>query len=244
MAASPLDQYLAPGALWKFLGERKGEPFRPFPAQAEALSLIRTPWPGMKPDGGPYPTIFGVCCGRRFGKTTLAEKILWQGLIAPDDAFGPPTVRLTADTEEHGHKVWDRFTYHLMNTDLKALLREWNKDRNLVTLLNGATAQLISANNPAALSGDAVTLWVVDESQELTYEAWNNLYPSTADRDGVIVLVGVAENDGPFREICWKGASEDHPDYMRLSYPTAANPFVPRRRIELAASEMDPSRFK
>lgn len=235
---------LAPTNLWRFLGPTKDRPFVPFPAQAEALTTIKVPWPGDRKDGTPYPRIFGVNCGRRFGKTTLAEKVLWQGLIAPDDFFGPPTVRVTADTEEHGRKIWDKFIWHLLNTDLKELLESYSRERELVTLVNGATAQLLSANNPNTLSGDGVSLYLVDEAQFLTRAAWENLFPTVAERDGVIVLFGVSEGDGPFREVCYKGdRASEYPEYLRLKYPTWANPYVSKSALELAKREYTPVRF-
>src|SRR5438105_11846158 len=130
--------FQAPANLWQYLGERSGQPFVPFTAQAEVFQIVRIPWPGMipwqehpkyrglpaLPELGPeypverrksgiyvpYPQIFAENMGRRFGKTTLGEKLLWQGLFAPEDRFGPPVVRMTADTEEHARKIWDRLT--------------------------------------------------------------------------------------------------------------------------------------
>lgn len=250
MAAAPAKsaapaQPTVPVNLWRLLGERKGQPFVPFPAQLEALQTIRVPWPGYQPDGRPYPSVFGINCGRRFGKTTLAEKILWAGLTAPDDEFGPPVVRVTADTEEHGRKVWDKFIWHLENTPLQGLLKSHSRERDLVTLLSGANAQLISANNPQALAGDGVTLWIVDEAQYLSQAAWDNLFPSVSERNGVIVMFGVSEGEGPFREVCYKGDHrEKYPEFLRLSYPSAANPYVSRRMIDLASRTLSEAKFR
>ena len=241
-ATSPIG--MAPTHLWRFLGPTKDRPFVPFPAQAEALTTIKVPWPGEKKDGTPYPRIFGVNCGRRFGKTTLAEKVLWQGLLAADDFFGPPNVRVTADTEEHGRKIWDRFIWHLLNTELRQLLDSYSRERNLVTLVNGATAQLLSANNPNTLSGDGVSLYLIDEAQFLTREAWENLFPTCGERNGVIVMFGVSEGDGPFREVCYKGdRPQEYPEYLRLKYPTWANPYFSQSALELARREYTPVRF-
>lgn len=233
-----------PTGHFKFLGVKKGEPFKPFEAQWEILNSVRIPWPGIGEDEEPYPLIWGINCGRRFSKSTIGEILLWNGLIAPDDMFGPPTVKLTADTEEHAQKIWRRFLFHLENTDLNALLENNDREHNLVTLKSGATAQLLSANNPATLSGDGVTLWIIDEAQFITQAAFDNLMPSTAERQGIIVMFGVSEGEGPFREVCFKGDSDDYPEYKRLAYPTAANPFVPKWFIEFHRRTMSPSKFK
>jgi hypothetical protein len=113
-----------------------------------------------------------------------------------------------------------------------------------VTFHNDATIQLISANNPAALAGDGVTLWLIDEAQYLSQAAWDNLFPSTAERNGVIVAFGVSEGEGPFRDICLRGDDKNYPEYKRLAYPTAANPFVPKWRIDFAQRTLLPHKFK
>lgn len=233
-----------PTGLWPFIGIKKGEPFKPFDAQWEILQSIRIPWPGLTQTGEPYPLIWGVNCGRRFSKTTTGEVLMWEGIIAPDDQFGPPAVRLTADTDEHAQKIWRRFVWHCENTKLRALVESHTKEYNLITFKTGATAQMLSAHNPQALSGDGVTLWVVDEAQFLIQAAWDNLLPSTAERSGIVVLLGVSEGEGPFREICFKGDSTDYPEFKRLCYPTAANPYVPRWVIEFHRRTMAPHKFK
>jgi hypothetical protein len=231
-------------ALWEFLGERKGEPFVPFAAQVDVFNQIHIPWPGFRPDGTPYPTIYALNCGRRFSKTTIMEKLLWDGLTMEDDIFGPPVVRLTADTEEHAYKVWDRFILHAQNTLLEGLVANYSKERHLLTLKTGAEAQMLSANNPRSLSGDGVSLWLVDEAQELTLEAYENLYPSTAERDGIIIMAGVSEGEGPFKEISYRGDHPaDNPEYLTIRKTTFDNPFVPRRRIELAKRTLSPEKF-
>jgi hypothetical protein len=237
--AAPEATVLAPGNLWQHLGERPHHPFTPFAAQLDVFSKVHIPWPG---EG--HPRVYTLRCGRRFSKTTTLEKLLWQGMLAPDDFFGPPTVRVTADTEEHAHKVWDRFIRHLTTTPLKALLDEYKRDRELVTFINGANAQLLSSNNPNALAGDGVTLWIVDEAQYWTQEAFDNAFPSMSERNGVMVMAGVCEGSGPFRSASfWGMPGQDH-EFRDLSYPTSANPFVPKAFIEFARRKLSPNRFK
>ena len=231
------------GKLWQYLGPF-GKPFRPFPAQYECLQHIVFPWPGVNASGQPSPLIWCINCGRRFGKTTLARVLTWHALLAPDDHIGPPTVRITADTEEHAYKIWDSVVWAAMNTPLKALVSDYSKSRELLTLKTGATAQMLSANNPNTLSGDGVTAWIIDESQFISQEAWNNLFPSISDRNGQIVAFGVAEGEGPYREMNFRGDDPAYPEYHRFEYPTSANPFVAQWAIDLAERTLPPIKFK
>jgi hypothetical protein len=226
-----------PSRLWQFLGPNNSV-FTPNPPQLDMLTRIRTPWPGYYQNKSglsvPYPQIFPCCWGRRAGKTTGGHVLIWHGLTAPDDQFGPPTVRVTADTEEHAYKLWDRFTRTATNTPLKALVDSYSKDRELLYLKTGATAQMLSANNPNALSGDGVTLWVVDESQFIADAAWKNMLPSISDRNGVVAAFGVAQGNTYFRVMNRMGDDPDYPEYKRLSYPTSANPLISKHALELA----------
>lgn len=232
-------------SIWKYLGPvGTNRPFVPFPRQHWMLDQIKIPWPGVPEVGDPWPSVFAEVCGRRFGKTTMGEKVLWHAATAPEDFFGPPVVRMTADTEEHAKKIWRMFIWHLQNTPLKALLDTYTKDEERVVLKTGAEIMMLSAKLPSQLSGDGVTTWVIDEAQDLVQAAWDNLYPSTTERDGIIVMLGVAENDGPFKEASFKGDDPNIPEYAHHSYPTSENPYVPARRIEERSRLMTPWKFK
>lgn len=220
---------------WKFLGRKRGEPFVPFDAEAEMIQAVQLPWPGVNNrTKRPYPRTFTERCGRRFGKTTSLEKILWAGAMAPEDKQGPPFVGVTADTEEHGMKVWRPFIDHLENTDLAGLKRDYSREYMRVELINGAVIQLFSAHNPNTLSGEGVTLWVIDEAQFLSGEAFDNLFPSVSDRSGVIVAAGVAQGEGPFKALSFQGQDPGVPEVKDMRFPTAANPYIDPWEIEYA----------
>jgi hypothetical protein len=74
---------------------------------------------------------------------------------------------------------------------------------------------MLSGQNPQALSGDSVTLWIIDEAQFFSQAAWNNLLPSILARNGVIVLMGVAQGNGPFKETSWRGELDNRHQYPR-----------------------------
>lgn len=240
---------LAPTKLWELIGRHPGKPWVPHDGQAEILSVLKTPWP-TEPmsDGLPYPSIISANCGRQFGKTEIGPAALWQGLTAPDDNVGPPQVRLTADTEEHTNKVWDRFIWTVENTEFgRSMTKSYEKDRSLVTLHTGATAQRIPGWNPQALSGDSVTLWVVDEAQFFSWAAWTNMLPSIIARNGVILMLGVAQGDGPYREMSRRGELENrqqYPRYLTLRYSSYDNPFAKKEAIDLMAAELSPVDYR
>jgi hypothetical protein len=158
--------------------------------------------------------------------------------------MGPPFVGITADTEEHGLKVWRPLIHHLQNTELSALLADYSREYMRVELLSGAVVQLFSAHNPAALSGEGVSVWVVDEAQFFTQEAYENMLPSVADRHGIIVMAGTAEGEGPFREVCYKGHNADFPEYFAMQMPSLANPYIDPYEIEILKRGQHPTKAK
>jgi len=234
----------APVKLWQHLGTvGTRQPFIPTPAELETWNRIRIPWPGLDRNGKPYPEIWGLNFGRRAGKTTMLEKFLWAGLLQQPDWAGPPVVKVTADTEEHAMLVWRPFIWHLENTPLVALKVSYDKEYHLVTIANGATVQLISAHNPQAMAGSGVTLWIVDEAQYFTLDAWANMFPSVSDRNGIILMAGVSEGEGPFKEVCLKGDDDDYPLYGRVHFPSTANPFLTKHALEAARAELGEKKF-
>lgn len=242
----PAPTMLAPTALWARIGPKE-RPWRPHPAQVEMLSVVKTPWPGVMQDGKPYPSIISINAGRQVGKTEAGVALMWQGLLAPDDNVGPPQVRLTADTEEHAQKIWGRFIHSVENGVLgQALLESHSRDRHLVRLKNGATAQMLSGKNPQALSGDSVSLWVVDEAQFFSQAAYANMLPSILARNGVIVFLGVAQGNGPFKETSWRGEPDNrhlYPRYLTLRYSSFDNPFVKPEAVALMAETLTPDEY-
>jgi hypothetical protein len=237
---------MAPTEMWKQMSTRAA-PWRPSPWQTEFLGVVKTPWPGLMEDGQPYPSIFAGNIGRQGGKTELGPALIWQGLLAADDDVGPPQVRLTADTEEHAQKIWDRFIYTVENSKLgQTFVKSHSKERHLVTLHTGATAQFLSGQNPQALSGDSVTLWIIDEAQFFSQAAYTNLLPSILARNGVIVMLGVAQGNGPYKEVSWRGELENRaqfPRYLTLRYSSYDNPFVKKEAVDLMAETLTPEDY-
>lgn len=245
-SAEPTASVLAPTEMWRLMATRD-KVWKPTPWQTEALGVIKVPWPGLMEDGRPYPSIIDLNVGRQAGKTELMPPLIWQGLLSPDDAVGPPQVRVTADTEEHAFKGWDRFIHTVENSKLgQTFVKSYSRDRHLVTLHTGATAQMVPGYNPQALSGDSVSLWVVDEAQFFSEASYKNLLPSIIARNGVIVMMGVAQGNGPFKETSWRGEIENRaqfPRYLTLRYSSYDNPYAQKEAVDLMAETLSPEDY-
>lgn len=239
---------MAPDVLWGLLGPTPEIPYEPFEAEKVIHSVCQFPRPLKQPDGSPYPKYIALNTGRQFGKTTVAVALASEALLTVWNDGKPPVVRVTADTEEHARKIWDKFTEIWQNRpELWALVKEYKKDREKITLWNGAEIQMISANNPQAMAGDTVTTWIIDEAQYFSQEAWVNMLPSVTVRRGYIIMFGVSQGDGPFREVCWRGLKEnreEYPLYFRLRFTSYDNPYQDRAEIDANKAEMTDEEFQ
>lgn len=233
---------MAPDMLWKILG------YEPFDAQKSIHKVIQFPRPKVTTSGRRYPKYISNNTGRQFGKTTVAVALASEAVITPWGDGKPPVVKVTADTEGHARKVWDKFVEIWTTTpELSALIKSYRKEDELITLHTNATIQMISANNPQAMAGDTVTTWIIDEAQYFSLEAWVNLLPSTTVRGGYVIMFGVSQGDGPFREACWRGLREnreDYPLYFRMKFTSYDNPYQDREEIDANKQDITDDEFR
>lgn len=222
-----------PAGLWQILN------YAPHSGQADLLQTIKLP----RTDPSD-PFYYIVESARRWGKTTVAEVLIWMALLQEGDRFGPPKVFVGADTYEHANKIWDRFERHLYRTPLRNLLARHDRERELVTLVTEATVQKFSGDRPESLTGDGYTFGIVDEGAFFSDEAMAQLYPAFTDRAGIIVAFGTAENDGTWFDI-WgqRGDDPDYPEYVHKQYPWHSNPLVNPQLIQIARRDMTEEDF-
>jgi hypothetical protein len=245
----PSPTLMAPEVLWALLGPTPEEPYEPFESQKVVHSVIQFPRPrGLQENGRPYPKYISLNTGRQWGKTTNAVAIASEALLTIWNDGKPPVVRVTADTEEHARKIWDKFVELWTNRPaLNKLIKSYSKEREKIILHNGAEIQMVSANNPQAMAGDTVTTWIIDEAQYFSQEAYVNMLPSTTVRGGYIVMYGVSQGDGPFREVCWRGLKEnreEYPLYIRLRFTSYDNPHQDKAEIDAQRAEMTDEEFQ
>lgn len=233
----------APDVLWDLIG------YEPFDSQKLIHRVIQFPRPvGVQANGRLYPKYISANTGRQFGKTTVAVSLATEAVLTTWSDGKPPVVKVTADTEAHARKVWDKFVEVWQTTPaLWKLVKSYRKEDELITLHTGATIQMISANNPQAMAGDTVTTWIIDEAQYFSLEAWVNMLPSTTVRGGYVIMFGVSQGDGPFREACWRGLREnrdDYPLYYRMKFTSYDNPYQNPAEIDANKSDMTDDEFR
>ena len=224
-----------PRLLWTTLG------FIPHDKQKEILQKVNEAL--LKKEGA--ARFIDCPTGRQFGKTKTAVATVWMGLLAPDDDFGPPVVKVIADTFEHGRLIWDQIIGKAFGSDLlRPLVDRYEKEREILWLKNGASAQLLSSDRPQGLTGFTITLAVFDESAFISDDAIEMMMPCLAVRQGVAVAFGTAEGQGWHRTWYLRGQDNNYPDHCSMTYPSTDNPYFPPEELDVQRILLPKRRFE
>lgn len=199
------------------------------------------------------PRFVNCNAGRGAGKTTYIPQLMWEGALTKwNDALVVPHVKLFSDTYEHGKMIWDT-VWDEARTILSPIVYAMDGERNIITLKSsdgsnkpGATMQLLSADNPKAMTGhNKTTLGVSDESQFVKDEAWRQFYPCLNLRRGVMVAFGVCQGKGWYRTNSLRGLSKyDWHEYITMSVPSTSNPNFRKAEELLAQREYSDIEFR
>lgn len=191
------------------------------------------------------PRFMDCPTGRQFGKTKLAAAAAWEGATMPDDAFGPPVVKIVADTYEHGRLIWDQVVGRAFGSPLLSpLVVKFDKEREMLTLKSGATIQLLSSDRPQGLTGFTITLAIFDESAFISDAAIEMMMPCLAVRQGVALALGTAEGAGWHRTWFLKGQDPNYPDNWSATFPSTDNPYFPPEELEVQRIMLPRRRFE
>tara|TARA_Y100001963_G_scaffold154513_1_gene243456 strand:- start:2145 stop:3341 length:1197 start_codon:yes stop_codon:yes gene_type:complete len=169
-----------------------------------------------------------VCCGRRFGKTTLgqilaAEELLRGGRVG----WFAPTYRFSSES------------FRFFDSTLRPAATACNRSEMRIELLTGGVLDVWSLDNPDSGRGRKYSLVIIDEAgivRDLE-DAWNGtIRPTLTDYRGKAWLLGTPKGRGYFFRLFAKGEAGDT-DWKAWRLPTLANPFMPPE--EVAAAKRD-----
>ena len=171
-----------------------------------------------------HPARFKVIdAGRRWGKTRLG-------------------VNECLDVAAQGKRAWwVAPSYKMSEVGWRPLRRigaQVGADISLVnrqvTLANGGTVTIRSADNPDSLRGEGLDLVVMDECGFTKESAWNEaLRPALSDRQGRAIFISTPKGRNWFWRLWTRGQAGD-PEWQSWQFPTAANPYIPESEIEAA----------
>lgn len=181
-----------------------------------------------------------LCCGRRWGKTTLCEELL----LGPDEdnngAISGFPVAYFAPTYKMLMEVWREITGLVY--DITAAKSETEKR---IQLIGGGVIDFWSLEDPDTIRGRKYKRIIVDEAAivaKLQY-AWHKVMrPMLTDMMGDAWFLSTPKGKNNYFYNLFNNA-EKFTDWSSWQMPTSGNPFIENSEIEEARLQVDPLTF-
>lgn len=169
-----------------------------------------------------------ACCGRRFGKSTMAGRDEEPKLFLPNRRVWivGPTYDLA---EKEFRVIWnDIIVGQKMGRD-KRIRRAYNKRVGdmYIEMPWGTRVECRSAQHPENLVGEALDGVIMSEAAKHTEETWKRyIRPSLADHRGSATFPTTPEGLNWIYDMFQLGANPDYPEYESWRFPSWENPVV------------------
>ena len=168
-----------------------------------------------------------LCCGRRFGKTTLGiirliEIALVEGKPV---AWFAPNIRLLGDVWRELHKL-------LKGAIIKSTEQDWR-----IELKNGGSIEMWSLDSSDSGRGRTYALVVIDEAAIVPNleRAWEEtIRPMLADYEGEAWFLSTPKGMNYFKTLFDRGQDPSFKNWASWQMPNSENPFMPSAEIEEA----------
>lgn len=181
------------------------------------------------------PSRFRVlCCGRRWGKTTLAIDQMKGRLAIPNSrvAYIAPTYQQARDI------AWEQLKKDLANAG------NINESRLEIELVNGSKLFLRGWESIETLRGQRFDMIVLDEVAMMRGFAgtWQEVIrPTLTDTRGEALFISTPKGFNHFYDL-FNQESRDK-DYKSFQFKTSDNPHIPPEEIEKSRLEVTEDRF-
>jgi PBSX family phage terminase large subunit len=179
-----------------------------------------------------------LCCGRRFGKTTLAvEEIKGCALYKESRiAYIAPTYQQARD-----------IAWQMLVRELKPIIKKVNESRLELEIVNkdekSSYIFLRGWEAVETLRGQAFDFIVIDEVAMMR-NFWLNweevIRPTLTDRKGQVMFISTPKGFNHFYDLY----NKQDIDFKSFHYSTYDNPFIPKEEIDKAKEELPENRFE
>lgn len=178
-----------------------------------------------------------LCCGRRWGKTTLAVEEI-KGLALSKNA----RIAYIAPTFQQARDI----AWQMLIKELKPITKKVNESRLQIEVLNltGGTSliQLQGWEAIETLRGQFFDFIVIDEvaSMRNFNVYWHEVVrPTLTDRKGHVMFISTPKGFNHFYDLF----NTQDEDYKSFHYTSYDNPFIPKEEIDKAGKEIPEDRF-
>jgi len=181
-----------------------------------------------------------LCCGRRWGKTTLSEDLL----ISPDDenngALNGFPVAYFAPTYKMLMEVWRE-----VNQTLYGVINNKSETEKRIELYGGGVIDFWSLEDPNSIRGRKYKRGVLDEAAiaRNLEEAWLKVIrPTLTDLQGDAWFLSTPKGKNNYFYDLFQ-MPDRFADWRCWQMPTSTNPHILPEEIEQARSQLDPLTF-
>lgn len=181
-----------------------------------------------------------LCCGRRWGKTTLAIDQMKACAIAKPThiAYIAPTLQQARDI------AWEQLKRDCAQAALS--IREAPRLEIVLPTQQGGQSMIVLRGWEAieTLRGQAFDLIVIDEVAQMK-NFWSNwqevIRPTLTDTKGEVLFISTPKGFNHFYDLY--NLQEEDKDYKSWHFPSSDNPFLPPDELEKAQQELSSERF-
>lgn len=181
-----------------------------------------------------------VCCGRRWGKTTLGiDRLIGPAALdhAPVAWFSP-TYNGVAGLAE---------TWRELRQILAPITTHKSEEEHRIELLGGGSVAMWSLDSPNSARGRRYARVVLDEAamvRELQ-EAWEAVIrPTLADYQGDAWFMSTPKGYNYFKELFDRGMDPAQEDWAAWRMPTSSNPHIAASEIAAAQRDLPAPMFR
>lgn len=177
-------------------------------------------------------------CGRRWGKTVLAAKIIVE-----------------ASRKERQMLWWVAPTYKITKRGYEEVLRQlpagvlardappasnFDAGRSVILYFkNGTKMEFYSAERPEGMLGAAVDFCVMDEAAIMPGRIWNQIVqPTLIDHNGRALMISTPRGYNWFHDVWAKGQDPQQKLWESWTFTTQDNPTLPEGAADELAADM------
>ena len=180
-----------------------------------------------------------VCCGRRFGKTTLAvEEIKGKAVSKPNRiAYIAPTYRQARDI------AWE-----MLRRELQPIILDTNESRleiKVRTLRGGESLIVLRGwESIETLRGQAFDFIIIDEvamMRDFQLQWQEVIRPTLTDTKGEVMFISTPRGFNHFYDL-FNQESKDE-DFKSFHFTSYDNPHLPKDELQKAKQELTEDRF-
>lgn len=171
-----------------------------------------------------------LCCGRRWGKTTIAMDCVVKPILAGKKvAWFSPSYRSLSD-------AWRQLA-----ETLRPVIARKNETEHRMDLMSGGSLECWSLDDPNAGRGRAYHMIVIDEAALVRNleEAWQeSIRPMLSDYQGSAWFLSTPKGTSNYFHALYQRGQSDNPEWASWRMPTSSNPYILQSEIESAKGDL------